>query len=126
MRHVTFPWADVGYIAYVGYVDVAYIRYVKYAGVAKTAFWPQTDGQTEIVNYILEFYLRCYRSLWTVTTWPESSYDSARIRLRITEVHKEAAYEWNNNLIQTKQILRSNLQLARQRMENYKVSKTYA
>ena len=36
-----------------------------------------------------------------VTTWPESSYELARIRLRITEVNNEAANKWNNNLIQT-------------------------
>ena len=97
------------------------VRYVEYAGVAKTAFYPQTDGQTEIVNHILEFYLRCCHSLWI-----ESSYDLARIRLQITEVHNEVACEWNNNLIQTQQILRSNLQLAQQHgFENICLNPTF-
>ena len=57
-------------------------------------------------------------TLGAITAYGRNSVTTlARIRLRITEVHKEATYEWNNNLIQTQQILCLNLQLARQSME---------
>ena len=111
-------WLVTCLLEYAGYFDVAYVRYVKYAGVAEppftlkpmvkpkslTIFWSSTLGA-----------IAAYRRN-PVTTWPESSYDLARIWLRITEVYNEVAYEWNNNQIQTQQILCSSLQLARQRM----------
>lgn len=48
-----------------------------------SVYHPQTDGQTEVVNRILEDYLRCFVSEdqknWTdLLTWGEYSYNTAR------------------------------------------------
>jgi transposase InsO family protein len=40
--------------------DFAYKAYIKYK--LSTAFYPQTDGQTERMNKTLKQYLRCYYS----------------------------------------------------------------
>ena len=51
-----------------------------------------------------------------VTNWPKET----------TDTKNEAAEEWNANLVQTQEVLCSNLQIAQQRMEKYynkKVSK---
>src|SRR5258705_7697181 len=106
-----------------------------------TAYHPQTDGQTERVNQIIEYYLRCYCN-WDQSDWVDllslaefyynNSKHSATKRTPFEaaygrnprssslvakeDIKSDAAKEWAQDINALQVQLRENLQKAQERM----------